>query len=128
MEKEKASRPKPKNEEERMAQEMADAFAQAMGAMMSFELTINEDHTFVLTMMGMPIEGPWTQNGDRLTLTPEKVMGMSPEDFEKKEGTSVNINDKEPLELQILPNGAGLKAIDPKGELGGQELVFKRAK
>jgi hypothetical protein len=125
MDKEKAKRGAPKNEEERMAQEMGDAFAEAMGSMMSFDLTINEDKTFTLVMMFFPIEGHWVQNGDRIVLTPEKVMGMSAEDFAKQEGASSSMNS-EPLELQILPNGGGLKAIDPKGELGQEELLFKR--
>lgn len=126
MEAEKAKRAAEGKKEDDPAAQMGEAMMEAMGSMMAFDLTINEDKTFSMVMMFFPIEGKWQQKGDRLYLYPEKVMGMSPEEFAKKEGGTVSKADKEPLVLKIAPDNSALIAVDGKDKLGKDEMVFTR--
>lgn len=125
MEKERAKRAAAGKPEDEAAAKMGEAMMEAMGAMMQFELTINEDNTFTMIMMFIPMEGRWKQKGDSLWLYPDKVMGMSAEEFAKQEGGSGNVS-KEPLELKIAPDNSCLIAVDEKNGLGEGQLVFKR--
>jgi hypothetical protein len=112
-------------EERKAAEEFSQAMAEAFSEMMVFDLTIRKDNTFTMTMMGMPIEGPWSQKGNVINLVPKTFMGMSAEDFAKGGGGGGSMNS-EPLELRVSKDGKTLTAVDPKG-LGDDELVFKRA-
>jgi hypothetical protein len=120
-----ASDPNMTPEQRKAAEEFSQAMAEAFSEMMVFDLTIRKDNTFTMTMMGMPIEGPWTQKGDVVSLVPKTFMGMSAADFAKSQGGSGSMNS-EPLELRVSRDGKTLIAIDPKG-LSDDQLVFKRA-
>lgn len=112
-------------EERRAAEEFGQAMAEAFSEMMVFDLTIRKDNTFTMTMMGMPIEGPWSQKGNVINLVPKTFMGMSAEDFAKSGGGGGSMTS-EPLVLRVSRDGKTLTAVDPKG-LSDDELVFKRA-
>ena len=120
-----ASDPNMTLEQRKAAEEFSQAMAEAFSEMMVFDLTIRKDNTFTMTMMGMPIEGPWSQKGDTINLVPKTFMGMSAEDFAKSGGGGGSMNS-EPLELRVSRDGKTLTAVDPKG-LSDDELVFKRA-
>jgi hypothetical protein len=127
MEKERAKRAQDPNYDP-ASDQMAEAFAQGMAEMMSFALTIKEDKTFAMTMMFFPVEGRWEQKGNQIWLHPETVMGMTREQMQEMGGpdAKVKMENEEPLVLKISQDGQSLVAIDPKGEFGSEELVFKR--
>ena len=128
MEKERAKRIAEDPNYDPAADQMAEAFAAGMAEMMSFALNIKEDKTFSMTMMFFPVEGKWEQKGEQLWLHPETVMGMSKEELAKMGGENgqANMNNDEPLVLKITDGGKALVAVDPKGEFGSEELVFRR--
>ena len=129
MEKERtkmAADPNTTPEQRKAAEQFTESMAQALGAMMTFDLNVSKDKTFTMAMMGMPMKGTWVQNGDVMSLTPTEFMGMKPEDFAKKNGAQASVNDK-PMLLKVAPDGKSLIAIDSKNGADTQDLVFKRA-
>jgi len=111
-------------EQRRAAEEFSQALAEAFSEMMVIDLTIRKDNTFTLTVLGMPMEGPWSQKGSVINLVPKTFMGMSAEDFAKSGGGGTI--DSEPIDLRVSRDGKTLTAVDPKGH-SEDELVFKRA-
>ena len=111
-------------EMQKAGEEFAKAMAGAFAEMMTMELDIAKDGSFKMTMMGMPMEGNWKQNGSVLSLVPEKFLGMSAEEFGKKQGSATP--ESEPLELKISADGKSMVARDPNGN-DPQEIVFKRS-
>lgn len=66
----------------------AAEFGKAMTGMMQMmfsgsKLEIQSGGRFKITMMGMPVEGPYVLDGKKITLTPDKVMGMTVEEAKK---------------------------------------------
>lgn len=95
---------------------MADfgkAMVGAMSEMFAVTLSLNEDRTFEMVMVFMPIEGKWEQKGNSLFLTPDEIMGFAGEGSE----------DMETMEFSIAEGGKALIAVDPET---GDELVFRR--
>ncbi|MCH8274113.1 MAG: hypothetical protein IH851_04925 [Armatimonadetes bacterium] len=101
-------------------QAMADAFT----AMMSFDLELKSDHKFTLTIMMIPMEGNWELEGDEVTLTIEKVSGMSVDEIVKMGGPEAAAG-QEPMVLSISEDGKTMTAVDPSGE-SPEKFVFKR--
>ena len=95
---------------------MAKGFAEALVGSMSLE--IKEGKAFTMTAMGFPIEGTWTLNGDKLTLTPTKVMGMDPKTA-SKDSTS---KSDEPMELTVSSDG---KTLMPTKKAGPSDPDFR---
>lgn len=101
-------------------------------------LDLNKNYTFDGLMVSMPIEGNWVQNGDRLILTPTKVMGMTQEEAKKmspKMAKSYQKNGEmkmtmtgdtfETTVLRIAERGRALIAINALDSTD-QDLVFRR--
>lgn len=110
-----------------MAKGMGDMFA----AMISLE--IEKDRKFTMSFMMFPIEGSYTREGDLLTLTPEKVMGMTPEEFKKMQEaqgkpTTSSEDATKPMKLHVSKGGEEL-IMDPEpGKEKEGAMVFKRGK
>ena len=123
-----------------MAEELGRAMAEAMSDMFAMSLDLHKDYTFEGLLMVMPFEGNWKQKGDRLFLTPTKIMGFTEQEIkdmadrmaeglESNDGMSMQMtsSDFKPMELRIAENGNALIAIDPDSSVD-QELVFHRKK
>lgn len=95
-------------------------FAQAMAGNLSLEL--KKDKTFLLNLI-VPIEGKWSASGSKLTLTAEKVMGMTVDEMKKNSPPGSNQNDMDkPMEFHIQDGGKKLVSVDNKDGA----LVFVR--
>lgn len=57
--------------------DMADALAKGIGGMLKSDLELKDDMTFKVTMLMMNIEGSYTQEDKKLTLTPKTINGQS---------------------------------------------------
>ena len=113
---------------------MAEVFSE----MFAVSFNLHEDYTFEGTMAMMPVEGNWEQKGDRLFLTPTKVMGKTEKEFKKMAekmaesfesggGMEMKMTSDgfDTLELRIVENGNALIAINAL-DSDSQELVFRR--
>jgi hypothetical protein len=107
-------------------------FAEALGSMMSMDLELKSDHTFAMTMMMLPIGGDWSMSDNSVTLTPKIFMGMTKEEFEKKEkekgGTFTKSADADkPIVLELQPDGTmvGQDQNSAKGP-DSSKLVFTK--
>ncbi len=104
--------------------------AEALASMMSMDVELKADHTFSLSMMMMPIEGSWSMSGNRVSLTPKTVAGMSPEDFNKKNSSKGSLQQTssfdKPLELELQPDGKTMKAVSEKPSTDGTEMIFTK--
>lgn len=102
-------------------EDMGRAMGEAMGGMMAgmMSLEILPGDKFKLSMMGIPIEGPVTVDGDKITLTPKTIAGLTPEEA-KKQNPDSKI-DASPMKGQI--KGTAIHITQGKPEEG--ELVFE---
>lgn len=105
-----------------LAKGMGDMFA----GMMSLEFP--EAGRFKMSMMGLPVEGSATLDGNRLTLTPETMMGMKPEELEKlnKDKGAANAGDMKPMSGEVSDGGATIRLIEDGKTAKDGVLVFKR--
>ena len=123
-----------------MAAEMGRAMAEMMSSMFSMSLDLHKDYTFDGLLVGMTLEGNWKQTGDRLYLTPTKVMGKTEKELKKMAETmsegygsdgqmkmKITGDSFEPLELRITEGGKALIAINALDSTD-QDLVFRRKK
>ena len=94
---------------------MGEAMAKAF--MSNLTLDLRQDNTFTMQMM-FPIDGNWKMDGDRVTLTPTKIMGM---DASKASG-----GDKSKQEPMVFKIEGDKLVAEAKGKDGS--LVFTRAK
>lgn len=102
--------------------------AEAMGSMMLPELEIMDGGKFKMSMMGIPVEGDWKQEGETLTISPKTVMGMEKDAFEKMQKTKGgNGSMDEDLILKVIDGGKALEAVD-KNKSSAGSLIFKREK
>lgn len=121
-----------------LGEQMGKAMAEMMSSMFAMSLDLHKDYTFEGIMMVMPFEGNWKQQGDRLFLTPTKIMGLTEQDlkdmadkmadgFKSNDGMDMQMtsSDFKPMELRIAENGNALIAIDPD-DASDQDLVFRR--
>ncbi len=121
-----------------MARKMGMAMAEMMSGLFSMSFDLHKNYTFEGLMVSMPIEGNWVQNGDRLILTPTKVMGLTQEEAKKmspKMAKSYQKNGElkmtmtgdtfEPMVLRIAERGRALIAINALDSTD-QDLVFRR--
>lgn len=99
---------------------------EAFANMMSFKLEINPDDTYVMTALVVPITGKLTRNGDEITLTPEKIMGMSPEEYKKANANKQGAMepDMKPLKGKVNEDNSKITFIDE--QQGKGNLVFSR--
>lgn len=99
---------------------------EAFSEMMSFKLEIKPDDTYVMTAFVVPITGKLTRNGDEITLTPEKIMGMTPEEYKKANADKPNTMepDMKPLKGKVNEDNSKITFIDDKDQKGN--LVFSR--
>lgn len=94
-------------------------FGKAMTGMLAggAKLEIQDGNRFKLTLMGMPVEGPYTLDGKKITLTPDKVMGMTPAEAQK-----MNPNGKMDMTPMVGIVSDDFKTIeiqpDKKGQAG----------
>lgn len=107
---------------------MAEAFA----SMMSMDLELKADHKFTMTMMMFPIDGDWSMSGNRVSLVPKSVMGMTVEDFKKKQAASGSMSKSsdspdKPIELELAGDGKTMKGIDTSSGAKSGELVFTKS-
>lgn len=110
----------PKVDKQDPSAEMAAGMMKMMG---SIQLEFESETRFKMTMLGMPIEGKVTQEGDTLTLQPETLMGMTPE--EARKDSSMKMEEK-PIKLKLSADGTKLSSIPEKKE--EPVLVFERGK
>jgi hypothetical protein len=109
----------PKDPSQKMALEMAKAFAN------SIWLELRANGTFMLSMI-LPIEGTWKHAGNKIDLKPTSFMGMSSEELKKKakeSGEEFKFESEE-MSLEISADGKTLHLKSDKPEEG--ELIFKR--
>lgn len=99
---------------------MGEAMADMMAGMMSLE--IKENNRFLLTVMIVPVEGKVEINGKDITLTPELIMGMTPEEAKKQ--NPKNEFDGTPLKGTISDDGKTIRIAQKKPEEG--TMVFER--
>jgi hypothetical protein len=105
--------------------------AKAMAESMTLEL--KADKQFMMTMI-FPMEGKWTVAGDTLTLTMEKVMGMSMADAQKMAGKDAKTGkakpmDNKPLVFKVSDGGDTLTQVPDENAKGKDKaLVFKKVK
>ena len=85
----------------------AAKMAEGLAEMFSPELEITADNKFTLSVMGMPISGSVNQSGTDITLTPEKVMGMTPEEAKKLNASSPGSPepDMKPMKGTVAKDG-----------------------
>lgn len=95
------------------------AFAAMLGGLFDFEFT--SDTTFELSMLGLLAEGKVERKGNEVTLTVERVGGMSPEDAKKNKVTT----DNEPLVFkgEISSDGKTMVLWSEKPE---EKSTFKK--
>lgn len=93
--------------------------AMAMAMLSGIKLELKEDHTFSLQMF-VPVEGKWALEGETLTLTPEKIMGVAggPTGKAPDVMTFTVSDDGEQLVPALKP--------EQKAKAGQPELVFVR--
>lgn len=102
----------------------AAKLAEGLMDMFSPELEITADNKFVLTMMGMPISGSVVVAGSDLTMTPEKIMGMTPEEFKKQNAKNSMSQDPDmkPLKGTVGKDGT----ITVKDDKQGGNISFTK--
>lgn len=108
---------------------MGEAFAKML--LGSLTLEIMPDDKFRFTMMGMPIEGTLKRTGNDLELTPETVMGMTPEEAKKMqpEGQKNDMfSNDQPMVGTISADGQTIVMKNKNGKAGEGELTFTRVK
>ncbi len=120
----KIDMPEPKTEQEKAMAKMMEGFA----GMMTPDLDLREDKTFTMNMM-IPIEGTWVQSGKTVTLTANKIMGMTVDEAQKmaaqqNKGVTQNQDLQKPMILTISEDG---KSMSMQGE-GAQKgtITFAR--
>ena len=119
---------KDKNKNDPNAQ-MGAAMANAFASMMNFSLELKADNTFNMTMVMFPVEGKYSVSGDTVTLTPEKIAGMTMEQakaMQKDKGGAGSMDANKPMKLKISPDGKTLTAEPDKPGQG--QMVFEREK
>lgn len=75
------------------ANEMARGMAEMLGDTLSLEFPA--EGKFRLSMMGMPVEGALTLDGDKVNLNPELIGGLPPEEAAKQNASSGTAADIE---------------------------------
>jgi hypothetical protein len=94
-------------------QALGEGLANALASSMTLEL--KADHTFSMTMI-FPIEGTWSMSGSDVTLSPQSVMGMKPDEGKSK--------SNEPMVFAASADG---KTLTAKAEKPGEgKLTFVR--
>lgn len=100
--------------------EMAEALAKEIGGMLKSDLELRNDMTFKITMSLMfivNIEGSYTHEGNKLTLTPKTINGRSVAEVSNRRGA-----DK-PLILTANEDGTVLMSSEgPQGP----PMIYKR--
>ncbi len=97
------------------AKALADSFGQGMASTMTLEL--KADGTFSMTAVFLPVEGKWTLEGDKVTLSPNKVTNVGGEG-------SVSTNIDQPLAFKASGGG---KLLEPIGRNASEpQFRFKR--
>jgi hypothetical protein len=87
------------------------------------ELEFPSEDRFSITMMGMPMEGNVKRSGNDITLTPDRIMGMSIEEFKKQQGNGTTSD--EPLKLTMSADGKSMLAKPAKAT--ETPMTFNRA-
>ncbi|MBX3118942.1 MAG: hypothetical protein KF784_07730 [Fimbriimonadaceae bacterium] len=115
------------------ADDPAAAIAKGMGDMLasSMQLELMDDDKFRLSALGFPIEGDFVREGNKLKLTPAKVLGMTVDEFKamsasKGQATPDKDEFTKPLTLTISMDGKELVAEPEEGQEKNGSLVFKR--
>ena len=97
---------------------------QAMGQMMLGNLTLEflPGDKFRLTMMGMPIEGSYTRDGNELAMKAESAMGMSAAEL-KKQDPKFN---SDMLKATVSEDGTKITVRSENARASEGEMVFNR--
>lgn len=105
----------------------AAKMAESMSAMFGdFLLEIKEGNAYTLAVMGVPTEGSLAMKGNDLTMTPQKIMGKTIEEFNKlnaKNGKPAQ-DAGNPMTGTASADGESITVIDPKKP--ETRIVFKR--
>lgn len=101
--------------------ELAEGIAVAMGEMMNAKLEFPTEDRFVFSLMTMPFEGKVKRDGNRLTLIPETIMGLSREEARQLGATKNDLSD---LHGTISDDGSEIR-LEGQGKDSGT-MVFKR--
>lgn len=105
------------------AAKMAEAFAAMLG---SADLEIKPGYKYTLSMMGLPIEGSYSITGSKITLTPELIAGMTPEEAMKKGAEKGATEDpSKPLTGTVSADGTKITLSDEQGK-DDSTIVFTR--
>ncbi len=105
--------------------DIAGKMAEGMAGLFDFNLEIKPDDTYTMTVMVLPITGKLTRNGEDITLTPEKVMGMTPEEYKKSQPPNQMMKepDMKPLKGKISSDGKTITIVDKSN---GGDIEFTR--
>lgn len=105
--------------------DIAGKMGEAMADLFEFNLEIKPDDTYTMTVFVLPISGKLTRNGDEITLTPEKVMGMTPEEYKKSQPPNQlgKEPDMSPMKGKISADG---KTITVSDKTNNSDIEFTR--
>jgi hypothetical protein len=101
--------------------QFAAGLAAAMGEMMNARLEFPTEDRFILSVMTMPFEGKVQRDGNKLTLVPETIMGLSREEAKQLGATKNELSD---LRGTISDDGSEIR-LESTGKEGGA-MVFRR--
>lgn len=101
--------------------QFAEGLAAAMGEMMNTRLEFPAEDRFILSVMTMPLEGKVERNGNKLTLIPETIMGLSRNEASQLGATKNELSD---LHGTISDDGSEIH-LEGSGKDGGT-MVFRR--
>jgi hypothetical protein len=99
----------------------AEGLAAAMGEMMNTRLEFPTEDRFILSVMTMPLEGKVQRDGNKLTLVPETIMGLSREEARQLGATKNELSD---LHGTISEDGSEIRLESTGKEAGA--MVFRR--
>jgi len=108
--------------------DVAGKLAEGFSSMLSMNLEIHPDNKFTMTTFGIPITGSMAVSGKSVTFTPEKIMGKTPEEFERDVASkqqNMTKPDMTPLKGTIEADGRIVVTDDQKKN--GGNMVFTKA-
>ncbi|MFW5698204.1 MAG: hypothetical protein ACOCX1_06580 [Fimbriimonadaceae bacterium] len=108
--------------------DMGAAFAQGMVDALTcdLKLTLYEDMTFSMSIMGMPAEGSWKIQRGNIRLEMESMMGMSREQIAEQDNAE-DSDFEEPMILEIEEDGNRLSVVQQGDEEDIGEMYFTRS-
>ena len=97
-------------EADAMMRDMGEAMAGMLSSMMEIALSLNNDGTFSLVLVVIPVEGTWFVEGNRVVLEFETMMGMTQAEMTNQDPSASD--EWESMVMTVLEDGT-LEAVDP---------------